>query len=64
MKVRLPTGETEHIEISSTRVDSLLHKLGISQSSVLVVINKQIVPEDTILCNEDELQIIRVVYGG
>jgi len=64
MKVRLPSGETELIEISSTRVDSLLHKLGVNQSSVIVVINEQIVPEDTFLCNEDELQIIRVVYGG
>lgn len=64
MKVKLPTGETEHIEISSTRVDSLLHQFGIKQSSVIVVMNEQIIPEDTNLCNEDELQIIRVVYGG
>ncbi|WP_321417851.1 MoaD/ThiS family protein [uncultured Methanomethylovorans sp.] len=64
MKVKLPSGETEEIEISSTRVDRLLHQLGINQSSVIVVMNDQIIPEDTTLCNEDELQIIRVVYGG
>lgn len=64
MKVRLPSGATEEIEISSARVDSLLHQLGINQSSVIVVMNEQIIPEDTILCNEDELQVIRVVYGG
>lgn len=64
MKVKLPSGEIEEIEISSTRVDSLLHQLGINQSSVIVVMNEQIIPEDTTLCNGDELQIIRVVYGG
>ena len=64
MKVRLPSGATEEIEISSARVDSLLHQLGINHSSVIVVMNEQIIPEDTILCNKDELQVIRVVYGG
>jgi len=64
MKVKLPSGETEEIELESTRLDSLLHQLGINQSSVIVVMNDQIIPEDTTLCNEDELQIIRVVYGG
>jgi len=64
MKVKLPSGETEEIELESTRLDSLLHQLGINQSSVIVVMNDQIIPEDTVLCNEDELQIIRVVYGG
>lgn len=64
MKVKLPSGETEEIELESTRLDSLLHQLGINQSSVIVVMNDQIIPEDTMLCNEDELQIIRVVYGG
>ncbi|OPY21918.1 MAG: ThiS family protein [Methanomethylovorans sp. PtaU1.Bin093] len=64
MKVRLPSGEIQEIEISSLRVDSLLHQLGINQSSVIVVMNEQIIPEDTILYNKDELQLIRVVYGG
>jgi len=64
MKVRLPSGEIQEIEISSLRADGLLHQLGINQSSVIVVMNEQIIPEDTILCNKDELQIIRVVYGG
>lgn len=64
MKVKLPSGKTEEIEIISTSVDSLLHQLGINQSSVIVVMKEQIIPEDTNLCNDDELQIIRVVYGG
>lgn len=64
MKVKLPSGESEEIEIESTRLDSLLHQLGINQSSVIVIMNNHIIPEDTTLCNEDELQIIRVVFGG
>jgi thiamine biosynthesis protein ThiS len=64
MKVKLPSGEVEEMDISSTTVESLLHQLEINQSSVIVVMNEQIIPEDTTVCNDDELQIIRVVYGG
>lgn len=64
MKVKLPSGKIEEMDISSTTVESLLHQLKINQSSVIVVMNEQIIPEDTTVCNEDELQIIRVVFGG
>lgn len=64
MKIKLPSGEVEEMDISSTTVESLLHQLEINQSSVIVVMNEQIIPEDTTVCNDDELQIIRVVYGG
>lgn len=64
MKIKLPSGEVEEMDIRSTTVESLLHQLEINQSSVIVVMNEQIIPEDTTVCNDDELQIIRVVYGG
>lgn len=64
MKVKLPSGKIEEMDISSTTVESLLHQLEINQSSVIVVMNEQIIPEDTTVCNDDELQIIRVVFGG
>lgn len=64
MRVKLPSGEIEEMDISSTTVEALLQQLKINQSSVIVVMNEQIIPEDTAICNEDELQIIRVVFGG
>jgi sulfur carrier protein len=64
MKVKLPSGKIEEMDISSTTVERLLHQLEINQSSVIVVMNEQIIPEDTTVCNDDELQIIRVVFGG
>lgn len=64
MRVKLPSGEIEEMDISSTTVEALLHQLKINQSSVIVVMNEQIIPEDTAISNEDELQIIRVVFGG
>lgn len=64
MKVKLPSGEIEEMDISSTTVESLLHQLEINQSTVIVVMNEQIIPEDTTVCNDDEIQVIRVVYGG
>lgn len=64
MRVKLPSGEIEEMDISSTTVEALLQQLKINQSSVIVVMNEQIIPEDTAISNEDELQIIRVVFGG
>lgn len=64
MRVKLPSGKIEEMDISSTTVEALLQQLKINQSSVIVVMNEQIIPEDTVICNEDELQIIRVVFGG
>jgi sulfur carrier protein len=64
MKVKLPSGKIEEMDIWSTRVESLLRQLKINQSSVIVVMNEQIIAEDTTVYNDDELQIIRVVFGG
>ncbi|AGB48859.1 sulfur transfer protein involved in thiamine biosynthesis [Methanomethylovorans hollandica DSM 15978] len=64
MKVKLPSGKIEEMDIRSTTVESLLRQLKINQSSVIVVMNEQIIAEDTMVYNDDELQIIRVVFGG
>lgn len=52
------------MDINSITVEKLLHQSKINQSSVIVVMNEQIIPDDTTVCDGDELQIIRVVYGG
>ncbi|MDW7731807.1 MAG: MoaD/ThiS family protein [Methanolobus sp.] len=64
MKVTLHSGKTEEMEIESLTVEELLQTLGISQSEVLVVMNGEIIPEDHILCNDDEIRILHVVFGG
>ena len=64
MKVTLHSGKTEELQIESLTVEELLQTLGISQSEVLVTMEEEIVPEDRVLCNDDEIRIIHVVFGG
>lgn len=64
MKVTLHSGKTEELEIGFLTVEELLQTLGISQSEVLVVMDGEIIPEDRVLCNEDEIRILHVIFGG
>lgn len=64
MKINLSSGKTKEMEIDSLTVEMLLSKLAISQSEVIVIMNGEVIPEDHVLCNEDEIRIIHVVFGG
>lgn len=64
MKIKLPSGKIEETSIESISVEELLRRLGISQSEVLVVMNGEVIPEDRVLCNEANIRIIHVVFGG
>ncbi|WP_406660975.1 MoaD/ThiS family protein [Methanolobus sp. ZRKC3] len=64
MKVKLPSGETEEMDVGSLTVEELLFKLDISQGEVLVSRDGHIIPVDAILDNGDEVRIVQVVFGG
>jgi sulfur carrier protein len=64
MKVKLPSGKIEEINIGPLTVEELLCQLGISQGEVLVSLNGHIIPEDTFLNNDDNVRIMQVVFGG
>ncbi|MBP1909403.1 MoaD/ThiS family protein [Methanolobus bombayensis] len=64
MKVKLPSGKTEVIDMESATVEELLQYLSISQGEVLVSRDGQIIPVDTVLNREDNIRIMQVVFGG
>jgi Sulfur transfer protein involved in thiamine biosynthesis len=64
MKVKLPSGKTEEMDIGTLTVEELLRLLDISQGEVLVSRDGHIIPEDTILNNGDDVRIMQVVFGG
>lgn len=64
MKVKLPSGKTEEINLGPISVESLLRELKISQGEVLVSKDGCIIPVDTMLNNDDDVRIMQVVFGG
>lgn len=64
MKVKLPTGLYEELDANNVTVLDILKQLKISPSSVLVIMNGQVIPDDTCVCNTDELQVITIFSGG
>ena len=64
MKVKLPSGKTEEMNMGSLTVEELLRHLEISQGEVLVSRDGHIIPEDTVLNNGDDVHIRQVVFGG
>ncbi|WP_319506803.1 MoaD/ThiS family protein [uncultured Methanolobus sp.] len=64
MKVKLPSGKTEEMNIGPLTVEELLRLLDISQGEVLVSRDGHIIPEDTVLNNGDGVRIMQVVFGG
>ncbi len=64
MKIKLPSGKTENLNIGSITVERLLNKLAISPGEVLVSRDGEIIPEDTVLYNDDNIRIMQVVFGG
>ncbi|MDG6244470.1 MAG: MoaD/ThiS family protein [Methanolobus sp.] len=64
MKVKLPSGKTEEMKSGRLTVEELLLMLGISQAEVLVSKDGRIIPEDTVLKDDDDIRIVQVVFGG
>lgn len=64
MKVKLPTGIYEELDVNNVTVLDILKQLKISPSSVLVIMNDQVIPDDTYVNNTDELQILNIFSGG
>ena len=64
MKVILSDKSVCNKEISPETVAKLLIELGINPIEVMVVKNGKLVPEQTEIGSDDEVQIIRIAHGG
>jgi sulfur carrier protein ThiS len=45
-------------------VDAAMRKVGVSREEALPLVNKRLVAEDTILRDDDVLELVPVVSGG
>lgn len=65
MKVKVTwLGDEKEIETKASTVSEVLKELKINPEIVLVSVNKEIVPEDSELKENDFVEILKVVSGG
>ncbi len=56
-------GEVKEVSFSGSAAE-LLKKLNINREEVVLKVNGKIAPEDVSLKGDEEIEIIRVVFGG
>lgn len=64
MIINIKDKKTKKLEINSSSVKEVLKKLEINSLEVVVKKDDTIIHEDQILTNEDEITVIKVVFGG
>lgn len=64
MKVMLRNPRRELEVDGPVRVDTLLRRLEIDRQAVLVIRNRELVPGDAELADDDEVEIRPVISGG
>jgi sulfur carrier protein ThiS len=64
MKIHLQGGSVETYEGDAARVFEVLLALDLNPAGVIVSRNGRVIPEDTRLCRDDEIRVIRVSHGG
>jgi sulfur carrier protein len=64
-KVKIGTEvEDKELDSENTTIKNLLDDLEISSESVVTKKNGDIVVEDEVINHGDEIQLIRIIYGG
>ena len=64
MIINIKDQKTKELEINSSSVKEVLKELEINSLEVVVKKDDTIIHEDQILTNEDEITVIKVVFGG
>jgi sulfur carrier protein len=64
MRINIKDQETKELEINSSSVKEVLKELEINSLEVVVKKDDTIIHEDKLLTNEDEITVIKVVFGG
>lgn len=64
MKINIKDQKTRELEINSSSVKEVLKELEINSLEVVVKKDDTIIHEDQLLTNEDEITVIKVVFGG
>jgi sulfur carrier protein len=64
MKIILPDQRIRIIERSKASVENILLELRINPLEVIVSRNGTLIPENTVVGEDDEIRIIRISHGG
>ena len=64
MKIILSNSTINIMQVDPVSITSILEKLNINPSDVIVSRNGKLVPEDTLIGGDDEIRIIRIAHGG
>ncbi|MDP3066495.1 MAG: MoaD/ThiS family protein [Methanobacteriaceae archaeon] len=64
MIIRFKDGKSRELEITTSSVEEVLKKLEINPMEVVVKRDDTIIIEEEILTNEDEITVIKVIFGG
>jgi len=64
MIVVLPDRSAREILCDPCTIRALLERFGINPIDVIVSVNGNVSPEDTVVGNGDQIRIIRIAHGG
>jgi len=64
MLIKFKDGKDRELEITTSSVEEVLRKLEINPMEVVVKRDDTIILEEEILTNEDEITVIKVIFGG
>ncbi len=64
MQIILPDKSVRTLACTSAPIEEILLELGINPTTVIVVKNGKIVPEDVTATEGDEIRILRFSHGG
>ena len=65
MKLILPDRTIRVIDVPvPVPVSEILEREGINPLDVMVTREKRLVPEETMVCGDDELRVVRISHGG
>lgn len=64
MIIRFKDGKSRELEITTSSVEEVLRTLEINPMEVVVKRDDTIILEEELLTNEDEITVIKVIFGG
>lgn len=56
--------EEREIPNEDYTINDLLKEMGLSAQTIVAKQNNELVIEDTVICEDDEIQLVQIIYGG
>jgi sulfur carrier protein ThiS len=62
--LRFPDGSAQHIDAGATTAEELLLRAGLNPYEVILCREGHMIPEDTVIADDDEIRVVTIVHGG